>query len=220
MRSQVQSTISDSSKFYYRGDEVKAVDAVMGCIFIHLDMMITKSTPSESIESDATIMELKDWAAAVRILKAVESNYTPTRGKLSIPTLSSSECKHALGIVATPILGRTVVCKPEHISNLAINCPNLIGCIEEIRVRAIRCPGIISASRMKRLASIAYPYITGEGAVNIVDSSAKVPGSGVVYDRVRQMKELQKKVYVCAVLRDGIKPVIASRTALDSTSST
>lgn len=208
-------TSGSSESYYYRGDQIKTVHSVLGCIFLHLDAMVSKLSPSEAGSVDTAVMELKDWAGTVRILKEAESTCTPHNGILKLPSFTSTECKYALNVIASPTQGRAVFCKLEHMSDLMSTCPGIMNCIEEIRIRAVRCPGILSASRAKRMASISYPFITMENSINITEPNPKMVGSKIVLERVRAMNLPQKKIYVNEILKNGTKPMNASRIATE-----
>lgn len=204
-----------ASAFYYRGDKLKTPESVIGCVFLHLNHILSKMTSEEVGTSDTTLMELTDWSSAVRLLKAADSVTTPNHNKLTLPKLSSDEVTYALNLIASPAPGRATVCKPEHILDLSSNCPTLMSCVEEIRVRAVACPGIISASRCKRLASVSYPFVTSEGTLNITDKDFRVPGSRIVIDMVRSMTIPQKKSYCNLILKECMKPISAANAVLD-----
>jgi len=160
MRQAVSNSQSSGDAYYYRGDEIKTTQSLVGCILLHIDAAVSKLTPIEIGSMDTTVMELKDWTAAVRILKDADSSMTPHTGVLKLPNFNSTESRYSLNIVANPVQGRVTVCKLEHISDIVTTCPGIMNCVEEIRLRILECPGIISATRAKRLASVSYPFVT------------------------------------------------------------
>jgi hypothetical protein len=195
-----------NQQYYYRGDELKTTDSVIGCIFMHLDYLVARVLP-ETVP-DTVPMEVSDWSTAIRILKDAESIRTSITGKLSLPKRSSNEVEYALNIIATITKGRTPQCNIDQIYDLTIKCPSLMGCVEEIRQRSIRCPGIISPVRNRRLNTISYPYVV-DGVLNSLQTLADPIGSLVVNDGVKTMKIAARKEYCSLILRDKIAPVKA-----------
>ena len=213
--------ISSGVSFYYRGDEIKTVQSVIGCILLHLDNMISRTLLSDIGEMDTTVMELRDWTAVVRILKDADSSTTAHTGVLKLPKFDATETKHAINIIASPTSGRTTVCKTEHITDMLKSCSGIMGCVDEIRNRALQCPGILSPNRYYRLASISFPYVTNENTLNLQHTTeVQSAGSKVVLDRVKQMVEQQKKIYVNEILKNNSKPLTAANTALSTSKKT
>jgi len=207
------SMTESDGRYYYKGDEIKTNQAVVACFLMHLDLMISRTITMSNDITDTSIMELKDWSSAVTILREIDSYITPNRGILSIPKKTSVECTNALDIIASPVPGRTVTCKTEHIKSLIATCPTIANCVEEIRLRAIACPGIIPSSRLRRLSAISFPYVRRDDMLNITEHSPKFIGSTVLHESVRQMNTQQRKIYAQLVLGSSIKPMIASTTA-------
>ena len=209
-------SISDSNdKYYYKGDEIKTSQAIIGCFLLHLDLIVSRNLPVSNDTSDTVVMELKDWSSAVTILREAESNNTPSTGILTLPKKTSEEAIQTLDVIASPISGRSVVCKTEHIQSLILNCPTISNCVEEIRQRALLCPGIISSSRLRNLSALDFPYVTREGVLNIVNTAPKPRGSNILHEKIKQMNAHQKKIYAQLVLANGHKSIIAATTALE-----
>lgn len=209
------SSANSETKYYYRGDEIKTIEAVVGCILLHLDLLISKAIPPDPTALDTTIMELNDWAGLVRILKLADSNVTSTDGPLKLPSFRSSEVRDVMNIIASPTKGRTVTCKPEHMLEIVSSYPNMAHIVNEVRLRILECPGFISAVRMKRLSSVSFPFVTSDFNMNITDPNPRVAGSRIVADRVKEMKHLHKVKYSNAILRDKMRPMNACTKALD-----
>jgi hypothetical protein len=209
-RLSLDSTSNEQVKYYYKGDELKTSQSIIGCLLLHIESLVSKELPSTSDVSDTTIMELRDWSTAATVLKEAHSTTTQTQGPLQFPKKGSEECTLVMETVANPIPGRGVTCKPEHIFELMSSCPTVMNCVEEVRLRALKCPGIISSSRLRNLSAISFPYVTDRDVLNIVNREPRQLGSAVLYDMVKQMKIPQRKAYANAVLRDSKKPVMAA----------
>lgn len=205
-----------AATYYYKGDEIKTSQSVIGCILIHLVNLTSKTLSVSNDVSDVTVMELKDWASAVTILREVDSANTPNSGVLQLPKIGSTESQYALSIIAAPVAGRITILKCEHIAQLVANCSTVVKCVEEIRLRATKCPGIIGSSRLRILSAIEYPYVTNDGVLNIVAHSPRPIGSAVIHEKIKSMNINQKKIYAQLILRNGKKPVVALNEAFQS----
>jgi hypothetical protein len=210
-------SLTDSDgRYYYKGDEIKTNQSIIACFLIHLDVIVSKALPLSDDITDTSVMELKDWSSAVTILREVESSVTPNPGVLSFPKKNAEESINTLDVIASPVPGRTTVCKNEHIHSLIVNCPTISRCVEEIRQRALLCPGIVGSSRLRNLAALSYPYVLKDGVLNITNTAPKPMGSAVLHERVKQMNSHQKKIYAQLILgAPSKKPIVASSIALD-----
>jgi len=212
-RVSIGSQLDSQVKYFYKGDELKTSQSVIGCMLLHLESMISRSLPSSIDISDTAIMGLKEWSSACTVLREASSNSTPNIGTLSFPKRNSDECNSAINIIATTISGRTVVCKEEHLSMISNSCPAIVRCVEEIRLRAIACPGIISSLRLRNLSAISFPYITKDDTLNITNFNPRAIGSATLYDTVKRFSIKQKKCYANLILEEGKKPMIAANLA-------
>ncbi len=206
-----------NDKYYYKGDQIKTSQSVIGCFLMHLDILVKKTLPLQEDSSDTSIMELKDWSSAVTILREVNSTSTPSSGVLALPKKSSDEAIQTLDVIASPVEGRTVVCTTAAMETLQLNCPTITRCVEEIRQRAMACPGIIGSSRLRNLSTLGFPYITKDKNLNVTNTSPKIVGSAVLRDTVKRMNAHQKKIYAELILAHGNKPMVAANTAVNCT---
>lgn len=192
--------------YYFRGDEIKNPESLVGCILMQVEQHASRLVDIEPTFSDTTITEMSQWGSAIRVLKGKDSD------KLSIMPLSSFECSTALEIVASPVKGRPVTCRIEHIDELHNKCPSLMGQVEEFRKRLMRCPGIINTRKMLALAQLNYPYVSTEGVLNIRNESSGVKVSQIVVNLVKSLNQIQRGKYVAYILA-GDKPIVAANKA-------
>lgn len=209
-------TIPESTKYFYRGDELKTPQSVIGCVMIHLETMISRALPTSRDTSDTNIMELKDWSSAITILRRADSRITPCGGALPLPKMSSTESKLALDLVASPYQGRAIAFKDEQMNRLISSCPSIMGCVEEIRIRALLCPGVITSLRLKHLSAVEFPYTTKDGDLNIRRHDPKAVGSTILHEKIRRMKISEREVYANLVLKDQKKPLTAADVVLNA----
>ncbi|KAI1906220.1 hypothetical protein LOZ61_006778 [Ophidiomyces ophidiicola] len=202
--SATKSSVKDSY-YYYRGHEIKNSEAVIGCILMHLDILVSNSTDQHD-SLDASIMELPQWRSAVSVIKSADKN-------LKFVKMSSFETSQALDIIASPVPGRPVTIQANHITELSNSCATIIGHVELIRNRLLQCPGIISINRARHLAALNFPYVTMEGILNLKTTIPRIAGSNAVIDTVRSLNDTQKKAYAAKVLNEQLKPIVASMHA-------
>lgn len=214
-RMSLTSIVSEPTKYFYRGDELKTAQSIIGCVLIHLETMISRALPTSRDMSDTNIMELKDWSSAVNILRRADSTITPCGGVLSLPKMSSTESKLALDIIASPYQGRAIAFKDEQMNTLISSCPSVMGCVEEIRFRALLCPGVITSLRLKHLSAVEFPYTTKDGDLNIKRHDPKAVGSTILHEKIRRMKISEREVYANLVLKDQKKPLTAADAVLN-----
>lgn len=187
---------------FYRGHEIKNPEAVIGCILMHLDILVSNAVDQHD-SPDPVIMDLPQWMTAVSIIKS-------TNKDLKFVKMSSFETSQALDIIASTVPGRSVTIQPSHITELSNNCATIIGHTELVRNRLLQCPGIISINRVRHLAALDYPYVTMEGTLNLKTTMPRITVSNAVIDAVKQLNVVQKKAYASKVLNEGAKPLMAS----------
>lgn len=200
--------------YYHQSDIVNDGPKVMACLLIQLERISSRNmgvTPGMAL--DTVAMELKDWVSVIKSIAKADSRVTERSGSLTLPKISSTEAQYVLNIVTSPTKGRTIMCKAEHFSDIATNCPAMTGCMEEIRIRILRCPGVIGMQRARSLASIPFPYVDDNGDLIRAEPSKKEIGSMVVTDKVMKLNVIQREVYIISILRDGERPMVAAERA-------
>lgn len=203
----MMSPAPSKQQFYFRGDEIKSPEAVIGCILMHIEYHAERLTEVEPAFNDTAVTEFKDWGSAIRVLKGKDSE------KINVLPLSSFDCTTALEIVASPVKGRPVSCRIEHIDELCKNCPSLMGQVEEFRKRLVKCPGIVNTKKLLALAQLSYPYVTTEGVLNIRAEPIEVKVSQNIVNLVKPMNHPQRTKYVNNILK-GDRPIVAANSAL------
>lgn len=193
--------------YYFRGDEIRSPESLVGCILMHIEHHVSRLTDVESTFNDTSITEMPQWGSAVRSLKGEDTE------KIKIMPLSSFECTTALEIVASPVKGRPVACRIEHINELCNKCPSLMGQVEEFRKRLVKCPGIINTRKLLALAQLSYPYVSVEGVLNVRSEVVATKISQNVVNLVKSMNHPQKTMYALRIFR-GDRPIVAANAAL------
>lgn len=206
-------TISSTTKYYHRADEIKTSQAVIACFMMHLDSIISKAFKYNDSVIDTTVMELKDWSSAVTILREVDSKITGHKGVIDLPKRNSADVLDVLDVIASTVQGRVLTCKAEVLREVMVNAQTIGNCVEAIRLRAIECPGILSSSRVRNLDSIEYPYIGSNGSLIKSNEPGSPNGSDIVYSNVRSMNVPQKKIYAWLILHHEKRPIYASNEA-------
>lgn len=189
---------------YYRGTQIKSPEAVVGCVLMHIEMLVSNNVMDGRRDSvaDAGVMDVDDWASAVRNVRKTDS--------YKLMTMASYDTKHTLDIVATTVQGRPVTLQIEHLNDLCNKCPSLMTTVDEIRKRLIKCPGLVTPNKTKHLSMITFPYTTNENQLNLSTNDSATTGSPTVIDRVKTMKKNQRDVYALEILKNGKKPMQAS----------
>ena len=209
-------TPQEQRKYYYGGDELKTKESIIGCVLMQMYKAASNQTfHSNTVESDASLMELKDWSSVVSITSQALSVVTPTQGKLSHVKASSVEATTACELAASTVSGRMAVCKLEHIRRLQNECPTIMQIVEEVRLRITLCPGLVSVARTRMLISMGFPFVNNDDTLNMTRVGEREGGSKVVVDTVSQLNIPQRKVYAMNILRDQMKPIIAVRAVIN-----
>lgn len=125
---------------------------------------------------------------------------------------TSSDCTIAISIAASNVRGRNTSLQLHHIHSLVTQCSNVMGIVEEIRLRILACPGLVGKQRAMRLNSISYPYTDGEELILNADADTRV-GSRAVIEMVSEFNCVQKDRYALEILEKGIPPMRSARTA-------
>lgn len=203
----IMSPTPGKQTYYFRGDEIKSPESLIGCVLMHLEQHTARLTEVEPSFNDTTVTEFTNWGSAVRVLKGDGAD------KINVMPLKSFDATTALEIVASPMKGRPVSCRIEQINDLCNRCPNIMSQVEEFRKRLIRCPGIVNTRKMLVLAQLSYPYVTTEGVLNVRREAVEVKASQNVVNLVKSLNQPQRSRYVLSILK-GDKPIVAANGAL------
>lgn len=203
-RSKTVKGTGSETTYYYYDFQIKNTEAVVGCILMHLCMLVTNNL-GDFNEKETTLFGLQEWTSAVRYVRLMD--------KFKLPKFDTYDVQQSLEVVASDTLGRRVVLKIEHIGQLCNTCPTIMVGVEEMRRRIIQCPGVVTLSKSKQLATLDFPYVTIENTLNITDTDPKIAGSDALVDIVRSMNDTQKKSYTKEILLEGKRPMVAARHA-------
>jgi hypothetical protein len=198
---------SKSSVYYYGGHAIVNGTYLIGCILMHIDIMLKNHPRFKRIENtDSTHMDVKEWYNLCNYVLNADKR---SKAGLRIPKVSDEDFRAAVAVVASPVSGRKPARDASHIVNLLSSCPAIMTTVEWMRSALLRCTGVLSPERTCRFRLIKHPFVNENSELAVEETSILRLPNRWMHQDVMTMKATAKKEYMRLILEDSIKPADA-----------